>query len=30
MPYPQLDRFAVRMQPLRSRENKKTIDIDHV
>jgi len=30
MPYPQLDRFAVRMQPLRARENKKTIDVDHV
>ncbi len=30
MPYPQLDRFAVQMQPLRSRQNKKTIDADHV
>ena len=30
MPYPQLDRFAVRMEPLRIRENKKTIESDHV
>ncbi len=30
MPYPQLDRFAVRMEPLRARENKKSIDVDHV
>ncbi|MEZ6060736.1 MAG: hypothetical protein R3C19_10265 [Planctomycetaceae bacterium] len=30
MPYPQLDRFAVRMEPLRARQNKKTIDVDHV
>jgi len=30
MPYPQFDRFAVRMEPLRARENKKTIEDDHV
>ena len=30
MPLPQLDRFAVLMQPLPARENKKTIDTDHV
>ena len=30
MPYPQFDRFAVRMEPLRARENKKTIELDHV
>jgi hypothetical protein len=30
MPLPQLDRFSVRMQPLKVRENKKTIDVDHV
>lgn len=30
MPLPQLDRFAVRMQALRARENKKSIDVDHV
>jgi hypothetical protein len=30
MPHPQLDRFAVRMEPLRARENKKTIEDDHV
>lgn len=30
MPHPQLDRFAVRMEPLRARDNKKTIEVDHV
>lgn len=30
MPHPQLDRFAVCMEPLRARENKKTIEVDHV
>ena len=30
MPLAQLDRFAVRMEPLRARENKKSIDVDHV
>lgn len=30
MPYPQLDRFQVRMEPLRTRENKKRIEHDHV
>ncbi|MBP88468.1 MAG: hypothetical protein CMJ64_17430 [Planctomycetaceae bacterium] len=30
MPHPQLDRFAVRMEPLRARESKRTIEVDHV
>ena len=30
MTHPQFDRFAVRMEPLRARENKKTIEADHV
>jgi hypothetical protein len=30
VPHPQLDRFAVRMEPLKTRENKKSIDDDHV
>ncbi len=30
MPYPQLDRFQVRMNPLSTRENKKFIEKDHV
>ncbi|MCA9075211.1 MAG: hypothetical protein KDA93_09275 [Planctomycetaceae bacterium] len=30
MPYPQFDRFAVKMEPLKARENKKSIDVDHV
>ena len=30
MPHPQFDRFAVRMEPLSARVNKKTIEIDHV
>ncbi len=30
MSHPQLDRSAVRMEPLRARENKKTIEADHV
>lgn len=30
MPYPQFDRFAVRMEPLSARENKKQIDKDHI
>ncbi len=30
MPYPQFDRFAVRMEPLSARENKKRIDTDHI
>lgn len=30
MPYPQLDRFKVRMEPLSNRENKKQIEHDHV
>lgn len=30
MPHPQLDRFAVRMEPLSARVNKKDIERDHV
>ena len=30
MPYDTLDRFAVRMQPLSTRDNKKNIETDHV
>ncbi len=30
MPFPQFDRSAVRMEPLAARENKKSIDQDHV
>jgi len=30
MPYPQFDRFAVKMEPLAARENKKFIERDHV
>ncbi len=30
MPFPQFDRFTVRMQPLSARENKKDIVLDHV
>lgn len=30
MPYPQLDRFALMMHPLSTRENKKSIEQDHV
>lgn len=30
MPYPQLDRSAVHMQPLTAREHRKTIESDHV
>ncbi len=30
MPYPQLDRFALRMEPLAARTNKKSIERDHV
>ena len=30
MPFPQFDRFAVRMEPLAARENKKSIERDHV
>ncbi len=30
MPYPQFDRFAVRMEPLANRDNKKCIEQDHV
>jgi len=30
MLYPQLDRFALRMESLRARENRKTIEVDHV
>ncbi len=30
MPYPQFDRFAVKMEPLAARENKKVIERDHV
>ena len=30
MPYPKFDRFAVKMDPLATRTNKKFIDKDHV
>ncbi len=30
MPYKQLDRFALKMQPLSSRDNKKLIEQDHI
>ncbi len=30
MPYEQFDRFAVKMEPLSSRTNKKFIETDHV
>ena len=30
MPYPKFDRFAVRMEPLANRDNKKCIEQDHV
>ena len=30
MPYPQFDRFAVRMEPLASRDSKKHIEKDHI
>lgn len=30
MPYPQFDRFAVKMKPLAERKNKKRIETDHV
>ncbi|MDP6723565.1 MAG: hypothetical protein QGF59_33180, partial [Pirellulaceae bacterium] len=30
MPHSQLDRFVVRMEPLKSREHKRTIEEDHI
>ena len=30
MPYPQFDRFAVRMEPLSARDSKKHIEKDHI
>ena len=30
MPYPQFDRYKVRMQPLSARANKKRIEGDHI